>query len=123
MHNDSERCIHILFVMVKVLRVPPANPLTWQTALTDREVEEVLRCSTVNPSLNASRQAGNAKKPKELNGGEPGAVKRKELEEDEPCPICYETLACEDDRHLVWCHKGCGKSVHGKSVWSIHQGR
>lgn len=30
----KELCLHILFVMVKVLRVPPSNPLMWQLSLT-----------------------------------------------------------------------------------------
>ncbi len=30
----SELCAHLLFVMSKVLRVPPSNPLCWQLSLT-----------------------------------------------------------------------------------------
>lgn len=30
----KELCIHVLFVMVKVLRVPASNPLVWQLCLT-----------------------------------------------------------------------------------------
>lgn len=29
----SELCVHILFVVVKVLRVPPSNALVWQLSL------------------------------------------------------------------------------------------
>jgi hypothetical protein len=32
--RQPELCIHVLFVVIKVLRVPPSNPLTWQLALT-----------------------------------------------------------------------------------------
>lgn len=30
----QELCSHLLFVMCKVLRVPPSNPLVWQLSLT-----------------------------------------------------------------------------------------
>eukprot|EP00904_Undaria_pinnatifida_P005283 jgi/Undpi1/1885/HiC_scaffold_12.g05272.m1 len=36
-------CLHHLFVMIKVLKVPPTNPLAWQTALIDSEVDCILR--------------------------------------------------------------------------------
>ncbi len=32
----KELCIHILFAMVKVLRVPPSNPIVWQLSLTGK---------------------------------------------------------------------------------------
>ncbi|CAM9528694.1 unnamed protein product, partial [Scytosiphon promiscuus] len=35
-------CLHHLFVMLKVLKVPPTNPLAWQTALIDAEVDCIL---------------------------------------------------------------------------------
>jgi len=33
-------CAHMLFVMTRVLRVPPSNPLVWQLSLMDRELDE-----------------------------------------------------------------------------------
>ncbi len=35
--------MHLLFVLVKVLRVPSENPLIWQASLLDNEVEQILR--------------------------------------------------------------------------------
>ncbi|CAN0055224.1 unnamed protein product, partial [Ectocarpus sp. 12 AP-2014] len=35
-------CLHHLFIMLKVLKVPPSNPLAWQTALIDSEVDYIL---------------------------------------------------------------------------------
>lgn len=37
-------CRHVIFVLVKVCRVPASNPIVWQSALVDREIEEILRC-------------------------------------------------------------------------------
>jgi E3 ubiquitin-protein ligase ZSWIM2 len=35
-------CVHILFVMLKVLRIPRDNPVVWQQSLTDNEIDNVL---------------------------------------------------------------------------------
>ncbi len=32
--GSQDLCLHVLFVMTKVLRVPPSNPLVWQLSLT-----------------------------------------------------------------------------------------
>ena len=42
--NEGQACAHTLFVMIKVLGVPPSNPLVWQGSLLDRELEEVIQC-------------------------------------------------------------------------------
>ena len=36
-------CLHLLFVLLKILRVPPENPFLWQASLLDHEIEQVLR--------------------------------------------------------------------------------
>ena len=41
-YAEKEVCEHVLFVMVKVLRVPEENPLSWQLSLLDAELETVL---------------------------------------------------------------------------------
>jgi len=32
--GSKELCLHLLFTMLKVLRVPASNPLVWQLSLT-----------------------------------------------------------------------------------------
>ncbi len=95
----KELCLHILFVMVKVMRVPPSNPLVWQLSLTDRELEEVFRCSTL-PSQppRPDRRAQPATGDKAEHGA---AVKRRALEEEEQCPICYEAMSSAEPDALV----------------------
>ena len=41
--GDGELCHHALFILLKVLRVPPGNPLAFQTSLLESELEAVLR--------------------------------------------------------------------------------
>ena len=113
-------CAHLIFVMTKVLRVPSSNPLVWQLSLVDRELDEVLRCEPLKPkplgSRNALQSTTRAKaKKKEDN--------RRELEPDEPCPICYEDMDPNTLEALVWCKKGCGRNMHGRCLmmYADHQ--
>ena len=38
--EPAELCVHILFVMVKVLKVQPENPLVWQLSLVGESLSE-----------------------------------------------------------------------------------
>ncbi|GLI66528.1 hypothetical protein VaNZ11_010403 [Volvox africanus] len=117
--TSKELCLHILFVMVKVLRVPVSNPLLWQLSLSDRELEEVLRCA-MQPER-PPREVVKVKPSTEKMST--GQVKRREIDEEDPCPICYEDMIGQDLDNLVWCRFGCGRNVHGKcmGVWMEHQ--
>lgn len=42
----------------------------------------------------------------------PGQVKRRPIEEDDDCPVCYEQFSDTANEPTVWCRAGCGKSVH-----------
>ncbi|RLN60185.1 hypothetical protein BBJ29_001433 [Phytophthora kernoviae] len=41
--GTADICTHILFVMLKVLRVPATTPVVWQKSLIDSEIETLLR--------------------------------------------------------------------------------
>ena len=34
-------CVHVLFAMLKVLRVPRDDPMVWQTSLTETEIQPI----------------------------------------------------------------------------------
>ena len=74
-------CKHLLFVLLKLLRVSPENPLAWQAALLDNEVEQILR-GRHNPMPNIRRPA--ADRP----SGDRPTVEQKPLEEGDVCAIC-----------------------------------
>lgn len=40
-HKKPRLCQHIVFVMLKVLRVPAENPIIWQLSLTEQEINQV----------------------------------------------------------------------------------
>ena len=107
-HSGNELCIHILFVLMRVFRMPAANPLIWQLSLTEREIAELMR-GRVNvhtrPPPRAAPAAGDA--------SDEAGVQRKELGED-PCPICYDDMS--EGQEITYCKSACGNNVHTKCM-------
>ena len=116
----QELCIHILFVTVRVMRVPTGNPIVWQLSLIDRELDEVLRCAEAPTRFRAPLTLPPSDP---APGLAPGEVLRREVDEDETCPICYEDLLGVSTDDLVYCKWSCGRNIHGRCmrVWSDHQ--
>lgn len=126
-------CHHILFVMLKIFRIPPENPMCWQRSLTDAEVTQVLKSRFQRASAPAR---GARRRP--LPGPGPGGASssstnrnsskqvvetavRREIEEDDVCPICQDTMSETDA--IMWCRMGCGNNVHSSclKVWGRHR--
>lgn len=132
--REGELCVHLLFVLLRVLRVPATNPAVWQLGLVEREIDEILKCHMATQGAEAKAAAatsaagrdGAARPPRRRR--RKGEVPRRPCE-GEPCPICYEEMAAGETgdgvfgAELVWCRKGCGQSVHGRCmrVWGEHQ--
>jgi E3 ubiquitin-protein ligase ZSWIM2 len=106
-------CIHILFVMMKVLRVPRDNPVVWQLSLTDNEVDQALSGSLGRQRVEV-RHAFMKRKEKRGGGEEKTeeelGVTRLQLQEDEVCPICLDPMKA--DEPLTYCKKQCGNNIH-----------
>ncbi|KAI8050991.1 hypothetical protein BDF22DRAFT_694289 [Syncephalis plumigaleata] len=118
--NRDIHCKHVLFVMIKVLRVPHNNPLIWQRALVPSELRAIFAHATPDLAVagkEASRKAKRAglllKKQKMLKRVRKFAptVIRRPIEGD--CPICYEELVETDSYNpILWCQLGCGNNLH-----------
>ncbi|EEY61543.1 uncharacterized protein PITG_01859 [Phytophthora infestans T30-4] len=109
--GTADICIHILFVMLKVLRVPPTTPIVWQKSLLDSEIETLLRGGYREKSR--SERKPYTKKRKEIVASkEPDDVDvdRHELVEGEVCAICQEDM--DDNQPLTFCRTGCGNNFH-----------
>ena len=128
--STSNLCVHLVFVLLKVLKVPQNHPLSHQTSLTDSEITLVLSgsCGGVpggsKSTAAARRQLTNtgSKKPDEGMGlNEDGFVHRQELDEDGyiQCPICQDDMS--KDQALTWCRKGCGNNIHAKCMQNYSQ--
>ena len=104
-----EHCIHTLYVLLKIFRVLPDNPLAWQLSFIDSEITWLIR----------NRVAPASAKPKKLDKKE--TIPRLSLEEEFGCSICQEDM--KSTQSLVHCKVGCGHNFHVKcmKVWANHK--
>lgn len=115
----NELCVHILYVVLKVLRVPEANPLAWQLGLVDTELDNVLAGRVGEDSRRNIRarhaflRRGGGRDGMEKEGGEgerPETKDRRDIAEDEVCAICQEEMTPEEleNEKLCYCKAECG---------------
>lgn len=128
----GQLCFHLLFVMIKVLRVPSDNPIAWQLSLVDSEIEAVLS-GELNRKINQSRfsfmkkgygERRNRQKhnsvqnidSQEEDNLSHDSIAQKELKEDNICSICLEEMTVRDveDDILCFCRYQCGTNFHTK---------
>lgn len=119
-------CKHILFVLLKVLRLPPDSQLIYQVALLTHELTEIFSKAPANPTHAVMASHSVQRKYQELTNSNGhanghGPEKRKPAEGD--CPICYEEMTTKEP--LVWCELGCGNNVHAACFqqWSLTKSR
>jgi E3 ubiquitin-protein ligase ZSWIM2 len=138
----GELCFHILFVLIKVLRVPSDNPIAWQLSLIDSEIDSILSGQVgsrgnngkKNPPRRSFMKKGHGEKlrqqkkhsmMKEREGETDNSngsydddmtksVLRKDLLEDNICCICQEDMTMEDFEGdaLCFCESQCGINIH-----------
>ncbi|KAF8063783.1 Map3k1 [Scenedesmus sp. PABB004] len=116
----SRLCKHVLFVLLRVLRVAPHDPIVWQKALLAREAEALLGgqhsqgadltgvladARTLQAFRRATGAAGGEDEEQEQ---QQQGVARRPVEGD--CPICFEELQ-DGGEPLEWCAT-CGNSLH-----------
>ena len=128
--NGHHVCVHLLFVLHRVLGVPKTNPLIWQVSLTERELEEALKCESFkirrreqSSNTSSARARGKRDDIPSTSKLPPGQVSPRALDESGPCPICYEEVSTCAPAALVYCRFSCGNYVHGQcmKMWCKHQ--
>lgn len=139
----SKLCVHLLFVMIKVLRVPETNPLSWQLSLMDSEVLQILssdpRIEGAKDVQEKAKVSGFLRKgsgTRQSNSTTSDDVEQKQtpslrevhsrkgLLEDNLCSICQEEMHENDfqDGNLCFCQNGCGSNFHTRCLrmYSTH---
>ena len=92
----------------------------YQKALLTPELEEVFRNAPPAPAANvynhritkAWQEATGSPSKASTSAEEPPTGKRKVIEEDDTCPVCYEDIHGEDTSHFVYCEESCGGPIH-----------
>lgn len=113
-------CKHVLFVMLKVLRVGQRDPVLVQKGLLQEELFRIFQEAPRNVrgalADEFTRSAYQAATGDDVGAGEAEAKKEAEKGvtqkslDDEDCAICYEEFKAGEA--VVWCRSSCGKNVH-----------
>jgi len=135
--NGKIACVHILFVILKILGVPPNIPLTWRLKVNDQEVIDLLLYQEKERD-ERERKAAYAKKAADRresfmrrkqvgmeSATSPDAQPAREVDENDVCPICHDPLLIDGNKkkNNAWCQSGCGQSFHVSCMhhWVEHR--
>ncbi|KAJ1660865.1 hypothetical protein IWQ61_000274 [Dispira simplex] len=144
----GNHCKHILFVMIKIIRLPTESPLVYQNAWLTSELEDMFKTMIPDPAALASANVIQAyeryRNPdsiqakemvsQDVDANQPEVsqfgVRRRLLacmQEDgdtDHCPVCYDDMTKEDweNNKLSWCQRGCGNNIHTEcfEMWESH---
>lgn len=132
-YDDKTTCIHVLYCLLKVLRLPDTHALSWQTSLTDSEIQQVLNSALHLSSHNRNRAdetSARSRSTKKLSHQSDNSThieekycQRQELVEDgnaNMCPICQDEMS-EKTQSLTWCRTGCGNNMHAKCMMTVFE--
>ncbi|XP_036894446.1 mitogen-activated protein kinase kinase kinase 1 [Sturnira hondurensis] len=122
-------CTHLLFVMLRVFRLEPSDPLLWRKALKNFEVESLFQRyhsrrssrikapsrSTIQKFVSRMSNSHPASSPSTSTSSSENSMKD---EEEQLCPICL--LGMLDEESLTVCEDGCRNKLHHHcmSIWA-----
>ncbi|KAF1955528.1 hypothetical protein CC80DRAFT_594271 [Byssothecium circinans] len=93
-------CKHIIYTLLKVLKVSPESSLLHQIALTSAGLTSIFDAAPAAPHIDLTdTDADGVDDPK-----------RKSIE-DQECPICYSEFEPGKER-IAYCKSFCGNNVH-----------
>jgi hypothetical protein len=126
-------CKHILFVLLKVLRVPPSSPLVFQKALLQEELLSIFQQAPMQVTKAVSAKACvtkvyrqtvlGQKEEGEDGEGEKEEEEEKKEEEELPlegdCAVCFDAMLSRAD---VTACPTCRNSLHSQCLqqWLKH---
>ncbi|KAJ3250981.1 E3 ubiquitin-protein ligase Zswim2 [Chytriomyces hyalinus] len=110
---ENDLCVHILWVMIKVFRVPLESEMLYQNSLVEREILELMD-SRKKKNVPASSDADAETKSNEAPLGK-GHVRQRAIEEGDVCPICMEDLDNATGA-ITYCKMSCGNNIHVKCM-------
>ncbi|CCF53653.1 hypothetical protein NDA11_003606 [Ustilago hordei] len=117
-------CKHLLFVYLKVLRLPGSLPVYKSIRLSEDQVAQVFAKALQNPIAEAMARpelrkawetaVGYQPSPSDSTYEEPAAPQGKRLipTEGDVCGVCYEDLEPGSVEGLEFCLKSCGRPIH-----------
>eukprot|EP00483_Globobulimina_turgida_P005723 UN05733 len=111
--NNTIQCKHILYILIKVMKVSTNSTLLFQNGFTMNELDQMFAKSPVLIDSLTTNQSILTKWNKiSKSKGNKLFVKRKAIQEDY-CPKCLEILS-ENDKGITWCRRKCGRNIHNE---------
>ncbi|OXH40507.1 hypothetical protein J008_01158 [Cryptococcus neoformans] len=127
--KGNSPCKHIIFVFLKVLKVPEDSSVWYQKGLTSAEVQWVFRHAPPAPTGSVAvpsnvrdaylRATGNLPEQATFTSGDSEHFDGKRIKAiGEDCPVCYEEMTQQDDvnKRLIYddSASGCGRPLHAE---------
>jgi len=114
--QERALCRHLCWVLLKKFRLPDNHPFTYQSGLVPREIDELLSGTHIKERPPTARRTPPAARQESSEN-----INRRQLEEDDVCPICQEELL-EVRLPVTWC-RACSNAAHIRcmKVWAEHQ--
>jgi hypothetical protein len=127
MYSSGGYCKHILFSLIRVLKLPRYHPLLLKRTYTTSDIADIF--SRVRITATVSTDAATSDEVRRAYRqmlGIPGEgtdacssvpatedeSTRKPMEEDAECTICYEEFSETPNEATTWCRAQCGNNFH-----------
>lgn len=123
-------CVHLLFVMLRVLRLTDTDARLFRKTLKDFEVDELLhgfsvsrRRSSQQSDCSLTDPKSPEDQPKTLEAADDSTAKASDGDEASTCPICL--LEMFEGESVVTCEKGCRNRLHHhcSAIWALECSR
>lgn len=102
-------CKHLMHLLIRVIGI--SRETVYENYFAESHFQ--VRCQTINSCLSwFARKENAANELREIQEDDVAHVKRRAIEDDDDCPVCYESFVDTKNEETIWCRAGCGKSVH-----------
>lgn len=110
----NNHCLHTLYVLNRIFKIPFHNPLIFQCSLTDMEIGRIINSRHKVEKANAVRN-------KDFNEVLNDTGKKRSLSENNTCSVCQEDMYTQEG--LICCKSVCGNHFHNKciQIWADHK--
>jgi hypothetical protein len=120
-HAKGNLCKHILFVMLKVIKLPRTSNLIYQEAFLTAELVDIFasmsnRIAVLAPQVvrtEYARLTGSTDDEIDRGMGD-WSVKQKPLGDADDCAICFDTMSASDE--ITFCKGACGMNFHADCI-------
>lgn len=117
-------CKHLIFLFLRVLKVPREDPKWWQARLLSSELKEIMESAPKGPVRDAGVMAQDAVLEQYQQSSQDSVEEGRRALEGE-CTICYEDLVAKDgnqrpENRTTYCKK-CGNNFHSMCMQNWHR--